>query len=218
MKLLALDTTSQSCSVALYHHGEINDVVVNKPRQHAELILDMVDTLLKQADISLSQLDGIAFGKGPGSFTGLRIAASVTQGLAVAYDLPVIPVSSLCAVAQGVYRLHGYCKIYVLFDARMQEVYMGQFSCRDGQFVSEQPEMVIAPERLSLDQGGEWVLAGNAWQSYHALLKPFETGLKAVLPDTDPLARDIAILATTLPKEDVSNAVPTYLRDNVTRN
>ena len=129
-KLLSIETSAESCSVALSISGETLEKFEHAPRRHAELILPMVRSLLGEAEWTLGQLDGIAFGRGPGSFTSLRIGIGVVQGLAWGADLPVVPVSSLAAVAQAAVERglpSGVCRICVAMDARMQEVYSTVF-------------------------------------------------------------------------------------------
>ena len=125
-KLLAIDTSTEACSAALGIGGDVRERYEFAPRQHAELILPMVDALLAEGQIKLKDLDGLAFGRGPGAFTGVRIATGVIQGLAFGAGLPVVPVSSLAALAQGA--APGHSSIMSAFDARMGEVYWGAFA------------------------------------------------------------------------------------------
>ena len=122
MKLLAIETATDACSCALDIDGESRWRYQLAPRQHAELLLPMVSELLDEAAVAMRDLDGVAFGRGPGSFTGVRIAASVVQGLAFGADLPVAGVSSLRALAEGVRREYGEEAVLSAFDARMSEV------------------------------------------------------------------------------------------------
>src|SRR3569833_3307602 len=127
MKLLAIDTATEACSAALYLDGAVNKRYVLAPREHALLILPMIDELLRDANLSPLELDAVAFGRGPGAFTGLRIAAGVAQGIAYGADLPVVPVSSLAALAQGCYRERGVTRVLATIDARIGEVYWGAY-------------------------------------------------------------------------------------------
>ncbi len=120
MKLLAIETATEACSAALYIDGEISERYEVAPRRHAELILLMMEQLLTEAELKLTQLDALAFGRGPGSFTGVRIATGVIQGAAFGAQLPVVPVSTLAALAQRHYRMRGACRILPAFDARMK--------------------------------------------------------------------------------------------------
>ena len=139
MKLLAFDTSSTTCSVALLLNDEIIEKNQTALMQQAQLIFPMIDTLLKSKNLKINQLDGIAFGCGPGSFTGVRIATSVAQGLAYAAKLPLIPVSSLAALAQAAYEDLRWEKLVVAVDARIQEIYWGAFGCRRKRGAADSP-------------------------------------------------------------------------------
>ena len=123
MKILAIESSSEAVSVALMVGDECLSRHEVAPRKHAELLLPFMEDLLKQADLSLGQLDALAFGCGPGAFTGIRIATGVIQGVAFAADLPVLPVSTLATIAQGVKREEGKDKVIAAIDARMEEIY-----------------------------------------------------------------------------------------------
>ncbi len=128
MKILAIDTATEACSAALLIIGETGDTEISSryqlaPREHSRLILKMIDELLTEADVPVSSVDAIAFGQGPGSFMGLRIAAGVVQGIAFAHDIPVVPVSTLKAIAQRAYEETGSAHVLATIDARMDEVY-----------------------------------------------------------------------------------------------
>jgi tRNA threonylcarbamoyladenosine biosynthesis protein TsaB len=217
MKRLAIDTTGHTCSVALTIDEYIIERCIDTPKKHAEQILSLIQSLLDESNIAVSELEGIAFGRGPGSFTGLRIAASVAQGLAIANDLPLIPVSSLQALAQGVYRKKGFEKVYAVFDARMQEVYSGAFQYQNGVMKQTEAEVVISPHNLTFEQNKGWVVAGVGWEAYQSIFQGQRAGLVDVLPDMEPLAYDVLVLSETLPSVSYDEAVPVYLRDNVTR-
>ena len=132
MKILAIDTATEACSVALLTDETCQEIFEIIPRQHTERVLPMVDEMLKKADLSLSQLDALAYNCGPGSFTGVRVATSVIQGLAFSADLPVIPVSSLAALAQLAYREEHKQKVLSAIDARMNEMYWGCYQLENG--------------------------------------------------------------------------------------
>lgn len=216
MKLLAFDTATEVCTVALWLDGQILERVENESR-HSEHLLAMIDTLLVEAGIGLQQLDAVAFGRGPGSFTGLRIGAGVAQGLAFGAGLPVAPVSSLAALAQGI----DAGRVLAAFDARMQQVYWGEYVRGvEGLMVRQGDERVIAPQSVPSPAGEGWVGAGSGWDAYSALLgERVGSGLHAWQPGRHPQARDVARLAVddvlrgrVLPAEQ---ALPVYVRDDV---
>jgi tRNA threonylcarbamoyladenosine biosynthesis protein TsaB len=218
MKLLALDTATEACTVALWLDGEVLERV-EPGSQHSERILLMVDALLADAGLVLTQLDALAFGRGPGSFTGLRIGAGVTQGLAFGADLPVVPVSSLAALAQGV----DAPKVLAAFDARMHQVYWGAYQRGpEGLVTPVMAEAVVEPAQAPLPAGHVWVVAGSGWDAYKSIWEPRirqhgSIGLSGVVPH----ARDVAILATAQFQagEVVAPefAVPIYIRDDVAK-
>ncbi|MCW8886493.1 MAG: tRNA (adenosine(37)-N6)-threonylcarbamoyltransferase complex dimerization subunit type 1 TsaB, partial [Motiliproteus sp.] len=164
-KILALDTSSEACSVALLIDEQVQEIHELVPRQHTQKLLPMVQQLLEQANLQVSDLDGIAFGAGPGSFTGLRITAGVAQGLALGADLPLLPVSTLAALAQEAYQEQQAEQVLAALDARMGEVYWGVYGLQGSVMQALQPERVCAPERVSIEQKseGRWVAIGSGW-------------------------------------------------------
>lgn len=216
MKLLALDTATEACTVALWLDGQVLERT-EMGSQHAGRLLPMVNALLAEAGLTLKQLDAIAFGRGPGSFTGLRIGAGVTQGLAFGADLPVIAVSSMAALAQGV----DAPKVLTAFDARMQQVYWGAYRRNpDGLMASVTAEIVVDPALAPLPPGDDWVVAGSGWEAYQGVLEPrLRARRSSGLPGQMPHARDVALLA--IPRFKVGDmvtpdlAVPVYIRDDV---
>lgn len=223
MKLLAIDTATEGCSVCFWHDGESLSRLEVQPRKHAELILPMIDEVLSEAGVSLSQLDSLAFGRGPGAFTGVRIATGVIQGIAYGSDLPVVPVSTLRALAQRVYTQHQADRVLAAFDARMQEVYFGAFELdADALMQPVIDEIVIKPDALQLDVmiDNNWVGAGSGWDVYEAvLLNSLGSELAHVYPDMITRADEIAELAVNdfaLGKAvDAEQALPIYLRNEV---
>lgn len=216
MKLLALDTSTEACSVALALDDEIVERFELEPR-HGERILTMVDALLADAGLSLGQLDAIGFGRGPGSFTSLRIGAGVVQGLAFGADLPVVPISSLAALAQGV----DAPKVLAAFDARMRQIYYGAYTRgADGLVASASPEIVIDPANAALPGGNAWVGVGSGWDAYHLVLRErFGAAVDSWVPSRHPHAREIAKLAAAGLRAglavDAELALPIYIRDDV---
>ena len=229
MKILALDTASGLCSAALLVNGELALREFATSREHAQRILPMVQSLLAEAGLALSALDAIAFGRGPGSFTGLRIAASVTQGLAFGADLPVLPVSDLRALAQQALGLAATAqpatRVLACMDARMQEVYWALFDPPQHGLIGQAFEQVSAPELLiQTAQGlpgdaGQWVGAGKGLEAYADRLTVLGLQPARLQPLAEPHAREIAWLGAAefaagraLPPEA---AIPVYLRDQV---
>lgn len=216
MKLLALDTSTEACSAALAIGDQIRERFT-LDGSHSERILPMVHELLAEAGIALSQLDAIAFGRGPGSFTGLRIAAGVTQGLAFGANLPVVPVSSLAALAQG----QNADRVLAAFDARMQQVYWGAYVRNaDGLMELTGTEIVLAPEAVPIPEAGEWLGAGSGWDRYAEVLSQRQKGYAiGWQKQAYPTARSVAKIARWLvEKGDVlhpDQAIPVYIRDEV---
>ena len=216
MILLALETATEACSAALSINGEIRERFEIAPRGHSQLILPMVEELLAEAGIGLGQVDALAFGRGPGAFTGVRIAVGVAQGIAFGADLPVVPVSTLAALAQGC----AADKVMAAMDARMHEVYWGIFQRETNGIMSPcQAECVMAPAEVSLPAGTGWCGAGSGWQAYPDLRGHCSARVAEIYPDALPHARDVAILgeAGYAAGQAVSAeaALPVYLRDQV---
>jgi tRNA threonylcarbamoyladenosine biosynthesis protein TsaB len=229
MKLLALDTASSQCSVALLHGDELVIRATATARDHAQLILPMVEAVLAEAGTSLRALDGIAFGRGPGSFTGVRVAASVTQGLALGADLPVLPVSDLRALAEQAQRLWRDAgggaidgAVLTCMDARMGEVYWACFAGGELHVGSAQgEERVSAPQALLADVPRSIGLAAGMGLQAHTRIAA-ECGVIAerCFATAEPHAIDVAYLAAAdLARgerwQDAAMAQPVYLRDQV---
>ena len=153
MKLLAFETATEACSVALYLDGEVRERFEVAPRRHAELALPMAQALLDEAGIARAQLDAIAVGRGPGAFTGVRLAIALAQGIALALDRPVVPVSTLAVLAAGA-PADGPARILAAIDARMGEVYAGAFGRQGAALVTLDLERVLAPEAVTLPESG----------------------------------------------------------------
>jgi len=220
MNLLALETATETVSVALDINGEVIERYEHAPRKHAELLLPWVESLLSEAGIGFSALDAIAYSRGPGSFTSLRIGIGIVQGLAWASDRPVVPVSSLAATAQSAVG-EGVSSALVALDARMNEVFTGMFETNsDGIMVPVEAERVCAPEEVSVPGNAETYAVGIGFDRYPEL-KVLAGGLKGILVDTWPRASCVLQLAQAwlatheaLPAE---MAQPVYLRDNVAK-
>jgi tRNA threonylcarbamoyladenosine biosynthesis protein TsaB len=220
LKLLALDTATEQCSVALMLDDVCITRCVQTPRAHADLILPMIDEVLAEAGTTMKQLNAIAFGRGPGAFTGVRIGIGVAQGLAFACDIPVIGISNLAAVAQQATSTTG--DILVCMDARMNEVYWARFKfAADALVVAVSDERVSAPDQVVSvvsEMGQDAVIAlGTGFKAYPVLCRIKHWALDdAALPR----ANDIASLAQRDFKlglaVDPAAAQPVYLRDQVT--
>ena len=221
MKILALDTSTDACSAALLIGTEVREDFKLAPREHARLILPMVDGLLAEAGLRLSQLDAIAFGRGPGSFTGLRITAGVAQGLAFGVDLPVLPISTLAALAQGAHIDLGLTRVLAALDARMNEVYWGVYQINGaGVMELHGEEQVSVPDKVVLPLDGKWHGVGSGWKEHGAALRERCGALvQTVMPERLPRARDIALLGVTTLQRGLAvsaeQALPVYLRNKV---
>mgnify|MGYP001819966252 FL=1 len=222
-RVLAIETATAACSAALYIDGQVEERHALAPRQHAALILPMVESLLASAELAVTALDALAFGQGPGAFTGVRIAASAAQGIAFAADLPVVPVSTLAALAGGAMRDADACHVMAALDARMDEVYWGVYTRDTGGLPALQGrETVAAPAAVAVPDGDGWIAAGSGWAAYAEQLMP-RAGerLVRVLPDLEPRAYDVALIgADRFARGEVGqagDAVPVYLRDQVVR-
>jgi len=219
VNLLAIDTSGASCSVALMYDQEIFAEFTLMERQQASHILPMIDRLLMQAKVSLNQLDTLAFSCGPGSFTGIRLAASVIQGLAYASNLPVVAISTLQILAQGAYRAFDAKNVLVAIDARMDEVYWGAYRLASDGFMrpisTDQRCKPILVEPPSLCDN--WMGLGDGWKAYSELLRSRISGVIEINSNCYPDAKDLAILASDsflagnfLKPE---NALPTYFHE-----
>lgn len=225
MKILALDTATEACSAALYIEGELLEEYQLAPRRQTELILPMVDDLMQQADLSALQLDAIAFGCGPGSFTGVRLAAAVTQGIAYAADLPVIPVSTLAALAFAALETqqnHTVNTVLTAIDARMSEVYWAVY--QQTEYAQLEPlvdEQVVAPQQVICPADlQDTVAAGSGWITYgdellHAVSHRPITIAKELLPHASSIARLAVLPYQNKQYFSAEQAQPVYLRNRV---
>ena len=214
--LLGIETSSSRCSVALGDGESIEELVEDRPREHHAIILPMVAELLARANLRLQGLDAIAFGRGPGSFTGLRIAASITQGLAFGAGLRVVPVSSLQALAADAGERSGRTagEVLVAVDAHMGEIYWGRYAWTpEALQVLHDDGLARADEFRAADHGNAQttVLAGNGWSTYPQLEMPGATRIVAAAP----AARQIVRLAARTARSswvDALHAEPVYVR------
>jgi tRNA threonylcarbamoyladenosine biosynthesis protein TsaB len=221
MQLLAIDTATEACSAALLLNGEVRERFTVQPRRHGALLLEMMDALLAEAGLRPADLDGLAFSRGPGAFTGVRIAVGVAQGVAFGADLPLVPVSTLAALAQGGFRRTGARRLLPAFDARMDELYWGVYEIgADGLAAQRAAEQVAAAEAVELPEGAGWFGLGSGWAVHGATLA---RRLGGRLSGSDPAscchAADVARLgaAALLQGGGVTAlaGLPVYLRDRV---
>lgn len=219
MKLLAIDTSTDLATVALVAHGMLFTEEQPGIRQHAQVLLPMIERVLAQADLACHQLDAIVFGRGPGSFTGLRIACSVAKGLAYAHHLPVYPVSSLAAIAYAVYHAQegqlANVRVLAMIDARMQQVYWGCFSG----VVEAVSEQVTGPEDIHVPEGEGVILAGVGFEPYTSLLpKALQTRIltqHTLFPTACAMIR--LVQAGHIQSVSAALAMPVYVRNQVTQ-
>lgn len=222
MKLLAIETATEACSAALSIDGEIHERFQIAPRAHTELILPMVDELMVEAGIGISQVDAMAFGRGPGAFTGVRIAVGVTQGIAFGADLPVVPISTLAALAQS----QDSDRVLAALDARMDEVYWGAYQRNSAglmELLGE--ECVSPPTEVPLPESEGWFGVGAGWLAYETVLSERCANQLVTTGDVFdgtalPRAREVAMLGVAGFDAGLAvsaeQAMPVYLRDKVT--
>ncbi|MDP4534659.1 tRNA (adenosine(37)-N6)-threonylcarbamoyltransferase complex dimerization subunit type 1 TsaB [Alkalimonas collagenimarina] len=219
MKLLALDTSTEACSVALMVDDQIVALDEVCPQQHSKRVLPMVQQLLSEAELSLQQLDGLVFGKGPGSFTGVRIGVGVAQGLAFGADLPVHGVSTLAAMAQAAFRTMQAKQVIAAIDARMAEIYLGQYQLDGAGLMQLQGiEQAIKPTALTpLTDAADYVAVGTGWQTYGDELQHWQTARSSSI--LYPSAQDMLVLAKPAWQQAcfvaAELAEPSYVRDEV---
>lgn len=218
--ILAIDTSTEACSAALMMDDEIIERYQLATKQHGQLILPMIESLFQEKGITSMQLDAIAFGSGPGSFTGLRIAASVTQALAFAYAIPVIAVSTLCAMAYRASVEFKVNNILVGLNAYMQEVYWGAYQLSsDGLITEVVSDSLCVPVKVLMPDKHDWLGVGDAWQIYKSELSQQcdEKRITKIVSDYYPHAADIVKLAHLkfLKGETIKaqHAIPVYLRE-----
>lgn len=222
-RILAIDTATEACSVAIWDQGETHALFELCPREHTQRILPMVQQLLASCGLTLSQLDALAFGRGPGSFTGVRIGIGISQGLALGANLPMLGISTLQTLAQGAWRMTGAQRVLAAIDARMGEVYWGAFERQqEGEWLESEGEAVLSPpqalERAQRLQG-TWSHVGTGWQAYPDLVAGALLNLsdgQSLLPQAEdmlPLALRAWQQGLAVPVEQTE---PTYLRNEVT--
>lgn len=222
MRILALDTATEACSVALWNGQRRFELFELCPQQHTQRILPMVEQLLHQSGLELSQLQALAFGRGPGSFTGVRIGIGIAQGLALGADLPLLGISTLATMAEGAWRTAGASRVLAAIDARMGEVYWAQYQ-RDEQgcWQGDDSEKLLTPQEVNQrlqPLSGEWVTVGTGWQSYPDMARDCSLTLRDGKV-CYPAAIDMLPLAGRLYQQRawvaVEHSEPVYLRNSV---
>lgn len=217
MLILALETSTELGSCALFHDGRVIERQCPLGRSHSETLLPLVRELMLEAGMGFSQLDAIAFGAGPGAFTGLRIACGAAQGLAVAHDLPLIPVTSLETMAV----MADSPRVVALLDARMGEVYSGTYRVAGAEAVLQGEIRVSAPDVVSLPEGNDWLACGNALAAYPVLQERIVAVNGVFRPEIVPLAATVARIGALRAARgegiDPALAAPLYIRDKVAK-
>jgi len=211
-----METSSAVGSVALKVGATVAVRTIPTPREQTEQLLRLTDELLAEAGLTLRDLDGVAFGRGPGSFTGLRVAAAIAQGFAFATGVPLLPVSSLLCLAQGAWRAAGVERALVCVDAHMGEVYCGEFELRGDAIVPVGDERLVAPTSVVPPSGRAWHAVGNGFAAYADVLGTIAAEAEGITADALPSAEDLLPQAirdlmagrTVAP----ADALPTYLR------
>jgi len=203
LKILVIDTSTHACSAALLHNNNVTQRFMVAIQQHTTFILPMINELLEEANIDLEQLDAIAFGAGPGSFTGVRLAASIAQGLALANNTPIIKISTLRGLAQEIFENLGDAKVFIALDARMEEVYFGEYQVDSGNIMQPvTPDKLIKVECIKVD---------NAAKIYNdAMIEDGNINLQAKTM--------VKIAATDFAKGLITTAdqaLPVYLREEI---
>jgi len=222
-RILAIDTATEACSVALLNEDRLLAHFELCAREHTQRILPLVQQILQEGGVALKDLDALAFGRGPGSFTGVRIGIGIAQGLALGANLPLIGVSTLKTMAQSAWRLHGASRVLAAIDARMGEVYWAEYQ-RDeqGNWQGEETEAVLKPDAAAARMAalsGQWACVGTGWQAWPQLAENNMLALTlsdVTLPcaeDMLPLAQQAQAAGMTVAPE---HAEPTYLRNEVT--
>ncbi len=233
-RIIAIETATEACSAALLMQNNGEQTVYKRfqlaPREHTKLILPMLDEVLAEAKLKLTDVDAIAFGRGPGAFTGLRIATGITQGLALSVDKPTVPVSSLKAMALAAQKEHSSLaksiSIVVAIDARMGEVYWAEYVVNEGKLESVGEEQLSQPSIMfertkEINQERSVVVIGSGWDEYLEAFKEGNAELTTLkyIPNKFPDAEEVSQLAL-LDFENgdfksIEDAQPVYLRNNV---
>jgi tRNA threonylcarbamoyladenosine biosynthesis protein TsaB len=217
MLILALETSTELGSCALWQDGRLTERRCPAGRSHSETLLPLIRELLSEAGLGIRQLDAIAFGVGPGAFTGLRVACGVAQGLAAAGNIPLLPVTSLETMAA----MTGAEQVLALLDARMGEVYAGAYRREENGYVLQGEIRVAAPQDVLIPETAGWLACGNAVAAYPLMAQRLATAGLAVQADILPLASALATVAAPRIARgegiDAALAAPLYVRDKVAK-
>lgn len=222
MNILAFDTSTNACTVALQCGEQVYQRFEVAPRRHTELLLPMIDALIKEAGIETEQLDVIGYGHGPGSFMGVRLATGIAQGIGFATNAPLVPISTLQTLAQSAHQKFGSEAVLAAWDARMSEMYIGSYGLADqGLMKPIKADMLIQPEQVDVDSG-EWLAVGNAWAEYESRI-PKQVYEKIKKTDSELFPQAIAMLPIIQEYfqgnqvVEAVTALPLYLRNDVVR-
>ena len=226
--ILAIETATEACSAAVAMGSEIISRFEIAPREHTKLILTMMEDVLTTAGVTLAQVDAVAFSRGPGAFTGVRIATGVAHGVSLSIDKPLLPISTLAAIAQQMQEEEGANYCLAAIDARMEEVYWGAYAAEDGMMVLQGEEAVNKPEILqqaailppsSTPAAEQWTVAGSGWDAYEQTMESATMDALIKVDNRFPSAHYIARLAVKEWEEgkavEAEQAQPIYLRDKV---
>jgi tRNA threonylcarbamoyladenosine biosynthesis protein TsaB len=217
MPLLAIESSTESCSVALSVGSDLLERQALEPRGHARLILPWAQALLAEAGIGFAGLDGLVVSRGPGSFTSLRIGLGIVQGIALAHDLPVRPVSSLDALALSADPEASSPRLLALLDARMGELYSAAYRAQAGRFERLDEEQLLGPAELELPDEGHWAVTGPGARAHtEALEQRFGDSISFIAEHSWPRARALLQLAAEVEAVPGHRLEPVYLRDQVT--
>lgn len=223
MKILAVETSTDACSAALFIDGDIQEKFAVAPREHTKLILPMIDQLMAEAQLRPQQLDALALSRGPGSFTGVRIAGGVVQGIAFGADLPVVPVSTLAAIAQDFFNHHPQAQLsFTAMDARMAEIFWGVYQRNPLGLAELLGQEVVTPAGEVIFPDGLGFGVGSGWAVYQQVLSNrLANQLQGIDSEIWPRAAAVAQLGAygfaqglAVP---VEQAMPVYLRDEVAK-
>ncbi|TAA48768.1 tRNA (adenosine(37)-N6)-threonylcarbamoyltransferase complex dimerization subunit type 1 TsaB [Corallincola spongiicola] len=221
-KILALDACTEVCSAAILDGDQVIERECFAPREHSQRLLPMVDELLAEAGYGIRDMDAIAFGRGPGSFTGVRICVGFAQGLALGADLPMIGVSTLEAMALQANQQHQVSKVIAAIDARMSEIYVAAYEVEQGNCRPVWSEKVIKPEVLLQRDPlhGHWCGVGSGWQTYGSslveLAEQVDISERVLFPNAASMARLALPRLVNGELQDCAEVEPIYLRNEVT--